>query len=98
MTPEDVSPVEFGVLLSTLPTTHPLVVAARLGVELGALRAGTPLCLDDYAAGNYHRPNHLAEYSELQKRRWPPTGDRDLWIRYGPAGPPSDELQKRRAA
>lgn len=25
---------------------------------------------------------------EMRRRRYPPTGDRDLWIAYGPAGPP----------
>lgn len=33
--------------------------------------------------------NHVP-YSDLQRRRYPPTGDRDLWIRYGPAGPPAE--------
>lgn len=49
---------------------------------------GEPLCLDDYVGGQFHRANELAEYTELQRHRWPPTGDRDLWIRYGPDGPP----------
>lgn len=44
---------------------------------------------EDYADGKFHRPHELAEFSELQRRRWPPTGDRALWVRYGPAGPPS---------
>jgi hypothetical protein len=27
--------------------------------------------------------------SELDKRRYPPTGDKETWIKYGPAGPPT---------
>lgn len=30
------------------------------------------------------RPSH----DELMRRRYPPTGDPELWVRYGPAGPP----------
>lgn len=30
------------------------------------------------------RPSH----AELMRRRYPPTGDPDLWVRYGPDGPP----------
>jgi len=34
--------------------------------------------------------HHLeaAPARELARRRFPPTGDRDLWVRYGPDGPP----------
>lgn len=31
------------------------------------------------------------EPSELMKRRYPPTGDPDLWVIYGPAGSPEWE-------
>lgn len=53
---------------------------------------------DDYTGGRFHRIHPLPEYAETLRRRWPPTGDRDLWVRYGPDGPPSNELQRRRAA
>lgn len=43
----------------------------------------------DYAGGKYHRNHDLPELSELDRRRWAPTGDRALWVRYGDAGPPS---------
>ena len=44
---------------------------------------------DDYSGGKYHRQHALDEYSEIQRHRYPPTGDRDLWVKYGPAGPPT---------
>lgn len=46
---------------------------------------------EDYAGGRYHRPHLFPAISELQRRRYPPTGDRDLWIKYGPTGPPGYE-------
>lgn len=42
----------------------------------------------DYAGGRYHRNHDLPELTELERRRWGPTGDRALWVRYGDAGPP----------
>lgn len=42
----------------------------------------------DYLDGAYHRPNALPLLNQIDRRRWPPTGDRALWVRYGPAGPP----------
>jgi hypothetical protein len=53
--------------------------------RIAAEREGPPLNREDYPGGRYHR-NH--EYSALQPVRWPPTGDRATWVRYGPAGPP----------
>lgn len=45
----------------------------------------------DFLGGRYHRPAALIPaFGELQRRRWPPTGDRDLWVKYGPDGPPAD--------
>ncbi len=35
---------------------------------------------------------------ELLRRRYPPTGDRDLWVRYGPAGPPHTAVESEAAA
>ena len=36
------------------------------------------------------RVEAAAAGSELMRLRYPPTGDRELWVRYGPAGPPPD--------
>jgi hypothetical protein len=72
-----------------------LLVPARLGLEVAHLRAGSVLD-EDYCGGRYHRHNTLLELSDLQKRRYPPTGNRELWILYGPAGPPW--LAEREAA
>lgn len=87
MNPDDVDPVALGVLLSTLPPGHILVTAARLGIEVGARRAGV-LLDDDYIGGRFHR-QHVIGISRLQKLRWPPNGDREEWIRHGPSGPPA---------
>ncbi|MGI8816114.1 MAG: hypothetical protein ACR2G2_12795, partial [Pseudonocardia sp.] len=46
---------------------------------------------DDYADGRFHRTHVLLPaLGELNLRRYPPTGDRDLWITYGPDGPPAE--------
>jgi len=37
------------------------------------------------------RVEAAATGSELMRRRYPPTGDPALWVRYGPAGPPEHE-------
>lgn len=86
MKPNDINPAELAALLASLPVTHVLVTAARLGIEVGVARTGR--INDDVIGGRYHRPNPLPEYSRLQVLRYPPTGNRDLWIRYGPEGPP----------
>ncbi|GAA5132448.1 hypothetical protein [Pseudonocardia adelaidensis] len=83
--PDTVPAVALGVLLSTLPRDHPLVAAARLGITIGDSRDGVPLVADyPFPDGRYHRPNALPEYCELAKRRYPPTGDRDQWIKPKP--------------
>jgi len=38
-----------------------------------------------------HRVEDAAAGSELMRRRYPPTGDRELWVRYGEAGRPECE-------
>lgn len=98
MNPDEISPVELAVMLSLLPSTHVLLTAARAGLEVGALREGVPLNLGDYAGGRFHRAHELAEHSEIQRRRWPPNGDRDEWVRYGPAGPPPTLVRSEAAA
>jgi hypothetical protein len=35
---DDISPVELGVMLSLLPAMHPILLAARLGIEIGDMR------------------------------------------------------------
>jgi len=45
---------------------------------------------DDYLDGRYHGQHALPAITELQRRRYPPNGDRDEWIRYGPDGPPAE--------
>ena len=76
---------------------HELVVAARLALEIGYARASRPWNLEDFAGGRYHRSHEIAEHTELQKLRYPPTGSRDLWVKYGPAGPPAQDLNRRAA-
>lgn len=79
-------PVALAVALSLLDPVHPVAIAARAGLDVAAMRSGWP---QDYIGGRYHRPTRLPERTALQVARWPPTGDRELWIRYGPAGPPA---------
>jgi hypothetical protein len=70
---------DLGLKLSQLPHDHELVVAARLALEL---RSDRMQSYDDYAGGQYHRTHELpGEYTELQKVRYPPYGDRDEWAR-----------------
>ena len=57
-----------------------------IGAELVDAVAG-----EDHIGGRYHRPHLFVGATELQRRRYPPTGDRDLWVKYGPAGPPGWE-------
>jgi hypothetical protein len=74
-------------------------VAAPLDVRIGVLAVGglSYLLADDvlegwvsesYTGGPWCRQHVLLPaVTELQRRRYPPTGDRDTWIRTGPAGP-----------
>ena len=43
----------------------------------------------DYLGGPYHRAHLIPAVTELDRRRYPPTGDRATWVRYGPNGPPA---------
>ena len=83
--PEWVDPRDMGLALARLPHDHALVVAARLALEARAERMPS---YDDYPGGRYHRIHDLPEHTAIHKARWGPTGDRDLWVKYGPAGPP----------
>jgi hypothetical protein len=72
---------DLGLKLTQLPHDHALVIAARLALEI---RADRMQSYDDYPDGRYHRTHELpGEYTELQKRRYPPNGDRDEWVRGG---------------
>lgn len=88
---DQVDPSDLGLALAQLPHDHQLVVAARLALEARAERMPS---YDDYAGGRYHRVHDLPEHTDLQKARWGPTGDRDLWVQYGPAGPPDIPWQR----
>jgi hypothetical protein len=82
---------DLGLKLSQLPHDDELVVAARLALEL---RADRMQSYDDYAGGRFHRTHELpGEYSELQKLRYPPNGDREEWVRGGP-GPEIPEQRQ----
>jgi hypothetical protein len=76
-------PVMLGAAVSLLPLE--MLAAVQVGLDVGYLRAGAPLD-DDYPGGRWHRNHVLPEYTELQKRRYPPTGDRAAWVRSGPPG------------
>jgi hypothetical protein len=58
-----------------------LLVAIALALEIANLRRPNPF--DDYPGGRYHRNHPLPKYTELQRLRYPPTGDRDEWVRNG---------------
>jgi uncharacterized membrane-anchored protein len=80
----------------------PLVVrqATLLVAGIAAVHRTEPSLLsrDDYPGGRFHRQHVLEEYDEILRRRWPPHGDRDEWVRYGPAGAPSTTLESEAAA
>lgn len=88
-----------GVLLSLLPSRHVLVVAARAGLDVGDLRRAHRAVMVESshavsAALDWTRQAGEPSHLELQRRRWPPTGDRDLWVKYGPDGPPLPDTSK----
>lgn len=86
-----VDATDLGLRLAQLPHDHELVVAARLALEAKADRMHS---YDDYPGGRYHRIHDLPEHTDLQKARWGPTGDRDLWVQHGNAGPPAIPAQR----
>lgn len=85
--PDDVNPVQLGAMLATLPPHHPLVTAARLGIE--ATYSRHQQHIDACLPGGEWHINHTLLTSPLLLKRYPPTGDRATWVKYGPAGPPS---------
>lgn len=91
-------PVRLAVVVSLLPVDQ--LLAVRVGAEVALLRADhqlDELLLADYPGGRYHRTHPLTYATELQRRRFPPNGDRDEWIRYGPDGPPLPDTLKKAA-
>lgn len=75
---DKVDPRDLGLALSQLPHDHELVVAARLALEVRAERMPS---YEDYPGGRYHRIHELPEHTETDLRRYPPTGDRDEWVK-----------------
>lgn len=89
-------PARLAAVVSLLPLEQ--LLAVRVGAEVALDRADhrlAGLLGADFPAGRWHRSHPLPEHTELQLARWPPTGDRDLWIRYGPAGPPPGSAPKK---
>ncbi|MGI5127454.1 hypothetical protein ACQEVB_11650 [Pseudonocardia sp. CA-107938] len=80
--------------VSMLPAD--VLLAAKVGAEIGYARHGQMLA-DDWPGGRHHRPNPTI-VSQLQRYRYPPNGDRDEWIKWGPAGAPHSGAPTRRAA
>ena len=85
----DLDPPRLAALVSMLPPDA--VLAVRIGADVALDRADRQLAellREDHGDGRYHREHPLPEYTRLQIDRWPPNGDRDEWIEYGPAGRP----------
>jgi hypothetical protein len=92
-------PARLAAVISLLPVEQ--VLAVRVGAEVALDRADHQLAEmlgADYAGGRWHRQHPLPEITELQRRRWPPHGDRAEWIRFGPTGAPLSDDQKAAAA
>lgn len=54
---------------------------------------------EDFSGGPWHRQALLLpSVTELRRRRYPPTGDRELWVRHGPAGDPVQRTRPGTAA
>lgn len=89
-------PARLAAVVSLLPVEQ--LIAVRVGADVALDRADhrlAELLGADFPGGRWHRRHPLPEHTELQLARWPPTGDRDLWIRYGPAGPPPGSAPKK---
>lgn len=91
--------LELARLLADYP---PVVLMAALVRLAGAHRVATVHAADQilatstrptrWHAGPYHRRVPLPAHAETARHRYPPTGDPELWVRYGPAGPPPPAL------
>lgn len=86
-----IDPLLLGALLSLLPLAHPLAVAARAGLEVGDLQrdaaaADKEAAMAVSAAMDWSRyATGRVTWSELERRRYPPHGDRSDWVRTGGA-------------
>jgi hypothetical protein len=93
------TPTEVGVALAMVADGRPyddaVVVAIVLAAEMIAAR--WPRITDWYAGGRFHRNGDLVP-SELLLRRYPPNGDVEEWIRYGPKGRIAALREERKAA
>ncbi|MDT0353728.1 hypothetical protein [Pseudonocardia charpentierae] len=84
--------VEVAALLVQL-AAGPICDPIADGVRLAAYKITTgyaPSSRDHVAGGRWHRNHPLASVTELDMARFGPTGVPDLWVRYGPAGPPAE--------
>lgn len=89
----NITPTELVGLLGRLPLDHPLILAARTGIEIAS--RGTPPPNPPATAEwdfdcRRHR-HHDTGPSSIRSRRYPPNGDVDEWITYGPAGAPPQQ-------
>jgi hypothetical protein len=78
--------VELAAVVSLLPVE--MLLAVRVGLEVASARADAQLAArlaEDYT-GIWHREHPLTEVRQLDRRRFPPDGDRERWIRNGPPG------------
>jgi hypothetical protein len=66
---------------------HPSAVLLRLLDERLAA-AGKRAAVVISRARDWGEQGRRPSHAELMRRRYPPTGDVQLWVRYGPAGPP----------
>jgi len=92
-------PARLAAVISLLPPEQ--LLAVRVGAEVALDRADHQLAElrgADYPGGRFHRQHPLIYRTVLQRRRFPPNGDRDEWIAYGPAGKPQHPDQEEAAA
>ena len=81
---ELLDPVQLAAGLAQLPPDHLTVLLARAAVEHGAGRSGASSCPECA----WREAMFRGGPADLLRRRYPPTGDRWMWVRYGPDGPP----------
>lgn len=55
-----------------------------IAVELAAVALTRDPVLDNYAGGRWHRQNAIRGVRDLDQLRYPPAGDRDLWVKPKP--------------
>lgn len=75
--------------LHTLHELDPAVIAARLAAEIEAGRRNHAAAIKDASKaisdnGNWSTATCGPSHAELMRRRYPPNGDPELWVRHGP--------------